>query len=396
MTPTTERYHLPATPTRLPAAVYVVAFATFSMATSEFILAGILGRVAESLQVSTQRAGMLVSFFAVGMIVGAPLMAWVGDRGTIQRVAGLSMAVFATIHVAMFWVTDFTVLAVLRVLSALAAAMVWSIGSAYIMRIVHPDAAGRAMSVLIAGPTLAALVGVPLGTVVADLFGWRASFVLIGGLCALVTIAVWSLPREGPPAEATVTSGPPAWLILRRSFPELSVIVLTQIALCSTYTYVTVIGREEGGLSEDQLAPLVFVYGVGALVGVLAAVRFRRRHRQSDFAAGVALMGVAAILVWATLGLGLMFLVPLAVFAASGYFIGGPLNSAAFHAVGASTAMVAALTVSAFNVGNMVGPLLGGWVAAEQGWGAVPLLSGAIAVSSLLLILLPGWRVRHG
>src|SRR5690606_29322779 len=116
------------------------------------------------------------------------------------------------------------------------------------------------------------------------------------------------------------------------------VIVLTQIALCSTYTYVTVIGREEGGLSEDQLAPLVFVYGVGALVGVLAAVRFRRRHRQSDFAAGVALMGVAAILVWATLGLGLMFLVPLAVFAASGYFIGGPLNSAAFHAVGASTA----------------------------------------------------------
>ncbi len=380
---------------RLPKGVYVMAFATFSMATSEFILSGILVQVAQSLQVSTQRAGLLVSFFALGMIVGAPLMARLGDRGTIRRVAGLSTALFAVIHVAMPWVTDFTTLAILRVVSALAAAMLWSTGSAYVMRIVHPAAAGRAMSMLIAGPTLAALVGVPLGTLVADHFGWRSSFLVIGCLGALVTIAVMTLPREPQRTEGTTKAGPSAWQVLARGWPELSVIVMTQVALCATYTYVTVIARH-AGVPADQMAVVVFIYGAGALAGVLAAVRFRRQLRQRDFVMGTAFMAVAALVIWAVVDLGFVFVAPLAVFAATGYFLGGPLNSAVFHAVGASTAMIAALTVSAFNVGNMVGPALGGWVGSDQGWGAVPLLSCLIAGVAMVFTLRPRWRAHHG
>jgi predicted MFS family arabinose efflux permease len=161
---------------RLPFAVYALALGTFLMLTTEFAVAGILPDIAADVQVSVAQAGMLITVFAVGMIVGAPLMAMLTLRMPQRVTLMLALGVFALGHVIVAAGSDFGVLLAARFLTALATGAFWAVAAAVATRVADPGSGSRAVGVVNAGGMLATVLGVPLGAFAGQLVGWRGTF----------------------------------------------------------------------------------------------------------------------------------------------------------------------------------------------------------------------------
>ncbi|WP_243769766.1 MFS transporter [Amycolatopsis acidicola] len=148
---------------RLPWLTYVLGAGTFLMGTTEFVIAGLLPELAHDLGVSVAHAGLLITAFALGMIVGPPTMAVATRRLPHRRTLVLALLAFAATHVVVALGSSFTVLLVARFLSALATGAFWAVAAVVATRAVGPAAGSRALGVVLGGGMLANVVGVPLG-----------------------------------------------------------------------------------------------------------------------------------------------------------------------------------------------------------------------------------------
>jgi DHA1 family inner membrane transport protein len=176
-------------PVRLPLVVYVLAVGTFLMLTTEFVVAGLLPEIAGDLGTSVSRAGLLITVFAAGMIVGAPAMALLTRRMQQRTTLLLALGVFAVAHVVVAVASSFALLLAARFVAAFAAGAFWSVASVVATRAAGPAASARALGLVGAGGMLANVVGVPLGAFAGQLSGWRGPF------WALAVLAVACCPR---------------------------------------------------------------------------------------------------------------------------------------------------------------------------------------------------------
>ena len=171
---------------RVPLVVHVLGACVFVMGTSEFMIAGLLPDIAGDLGVSIPEAGYLISAFAVGMIVGAPLMAVLTLRLPRRTTLVGALHVVAAGQAAGALAGGYGVLLAARVVTAVAMGAFWAVAAVVTVASVPPGARARALSVLLAGLTVSNVAGIPLGTLVGQQFGWRASFWLVAAL-AFVT-----------------------------------------------------------------------------------------------------------------------------------------------------------------------------------------------------------------
>jgi MFS transporter, DHA1 family, inner membrane transport protein len=178
------------TGTRLPRVVWVLAAGTFMLGTSEFMIAGLLPEVALAMRVSVARAGLLTTVFAVGMIVGSPVMALATRRTENRRTLLAALAVFAGGHIIAAVSASFALLLAARFLTALATGAFWSVAAVVATRTAGPDASARALAVVMGGLTLANVIGVPAGAAVGHLVGWRGPFWALAVLAAAGAVAI--------------------------------------------------------------------------------------------------------------------------------------------------------------------------------------------------------------
>ncbi|MGW4985808.1 MFS transporter, partial [Streptomyces mirabilis] len=184
-------------PARLPAVVYVLALGTFLMGTTEFVVAGLLPEIASDVQVSVARAGLLITVFAVGMIVGAPLMALLTLRLPKRWTLVLALGVFAVGHVILALGSGFALLLVARFLTALATGAFWAVANVAAARAAGPAASSRALGVVGSGAMLANVVGVPLGSFAGQVMGWRGPFWALAVLSAAAMVLIArQVPRD--------------------------------------------------------------------------------------------------------------------------------------------------------------------------------------------------------
>lgn len=167
----------------MPVPLYLPAMAVFAMGTSEFMLAGLLPDIASDLDVTLGTAGTLTSAFAVGMVVGAPLVAALARRW--PRRSGLLgfVLTFAAANAVGAIATSFPVLLATRVVAALANAGFLAVAVTTAATLVSPDKKGRALAVLLSGTTVATIAGVPGGSALGTVLGWRAAFWAVAVLC---------------------------------------------------------------------------------------------------------------------------------------------------------------------------------------------------------------------
>ncbi|MFI6743229.1 MFS transporter [Nonomuraea sp. NPDC050451] len=174
----------------MPFVIYVIGFGVFAQGTSEFMLSGLLPSVAGDLHVSLSEAGLLVSAFAVGMVVGAPLLTLATLK--LPRRAALIgfQVIFVAGHVAAALVPHFGFLLVTRVITATAYAGFWALASVAAVSLVTAGQRGKAMSVVAGGLSVSMIVGVPAGTLLAQHTGWQAVFWAVAAMTALSVAAL--------------------------------------------------------------------------------------------------------------------------------------------------------------------------------------------------------------
>ncbi|WP_415847564.1 MFS transporter, partial [Tsukamurella strandjordii] len=163
----------------MPLAIVILGFGIFAQGTSEMMLAGLLPELAVDLGISIPRAGLLISGFAVGMMVGAPVLALATLRWPKRRALLVFTAVFAVTHLISAATDSFAVLLAMRFAGAFVYAGFWAVAATTAMALVPADRRGRAMSVIAGGLTVATVIGLPAGTVLGQHAGWRATFLAV-------------------------------------------------------------------------------------------------------------------------------------------------------------------------------------------------------------------------
>ncbi|WP_307544567.1 Cmx/CmrA family chloramphenicol efflux MFS transporter [Streptomyces sp. V3I8] len=345
----------------MPLAVYVLGLSVFALGTSEFMLSGLLPAVADDMHVSIPRAGLLISAFAVGMVVGAPLLAVATLRLPRRTTLVALIGVFGLGQIAGALAPDYTVLFVSRVVSALACAGFWAVGAAVAVAMVPVNARARALAVMIGGLSIANVLGVPAGAFLGERLGWRAAFWAVGGASAIALAGVATLiPRIPLPDERPRLRNELRIYRDRQVWLTVSLIAFSAGGVFCAFSYLAPLLTDVAGLDEGWVPAVLALFGIGALLGTAIGGRIADAHLF-----GVLLSGIAASTVLlVTLALLAQYAVAAAALAfllgVSAFYTAPALNSRLFDVASAAPTLAAATTTAAFNLGNTAGPWIGG------------------------------------
>lgn len=379
----------------MPALLYLLAVAVFAQGTSEFLLAGLLTGISSDFGVTIPQAGLLTSAFAVGMVVGAPLMAALGRNLSPRWTLTGFLAVFIAMHLVGAVTNDFGVLLATRVVSALANAGFLAVTFSTVSTIVAPAHRTRALAVVLGGTTAALIVGVPAGALIGSLWSWRIALLAIAAISVPALIAVLvATPTtldEGDRARPLGTLGSELRTLLN---PLLQLVlllaVLVNAATFCTFTYLAPIVTNEAELDEWVVPAVLALFGVGAFIGVAVAGRLADRYGRQLLIWGAA----AHFCGWILLAVAAAYPVALCILV----FIQGGLSFAVGSALIGRVMMTAqeaptmggSFATVALNLGAIIGPILGG---VAFGWFAEP---GPVFVSAALILMVLLIGPAHG
>ncbi|ANY05481.1 MFS transporter [Pseudonocardia sp. HH130630-07] len=371
----------------VPRVVTVLALSIFVLGTSEFVLTGLLSDMAADLGVTISDVGYLMSGFAVGMIVGAPLMAVVTLRLPRFTTLVVMLVAVVVLHVLGALTSSYPLLMVVRVLSAVATGGFWSVAAVVTVSSVGPADRARALSRLLAGLIVSNIAGIPLGTVVGQQFGWRATFWLIALLAVAGLIGVVALvPRSWGSGEQRRLSTELTAFRSGRLWLALATTALYQAGMIGMLVYLEPLLTRVAGLDPGWVPAVQFGSGVGALGGIVLGGRIADRYPWPTLFAA---LGGSAVLL-ASLGLTAALPGAAPVLAVGLGFVAfvaaAPLNARVFALAGSAPTLASATNTSAFNVGNSLGPALGG-LAIAAGWAlTTPSLLGAVLTAGALVL----------
>ncbi|MGW2329899.1 MFS transporter [Streptomyces sp. NPDC001700] len=380
-----ERHARP--PARLPPVVYALALGTFLMGTAEFVVAGLLPEIAGDLRVGMAQAGMLITVFAAGMIVGAPLMAMLTLRLPRRLTLMLALGIFAAGHVVVGLGSSFGLLLAARFLTALATGAFWAVANVVAADAAGPASSSRALGVVGSGAMLANVVGVPLGAFAGQLMGWRGPFWALAVLAvAAMALMARCVPHDGGGGQQTVSvRSELSALRSGRLWLALAACATTTGGVLSAYSYISPLLTERAGL-DAGLVPLVLVgFGVGALAGFLVGGRIgdRRPHATTIVAAAVTTVLLLAICLLSGYAAPTAALV--ALLGLFGLGANPVLISLGVRYAGQAPTLGSALVVSAFNVGTAIGSRIAGYALDSSLQTTGPAVVGA-AIAALTLV----------
>ncbi|MYQ83746.1 MULTISPECIES: Cmx/CmrA family chloramphenicol efflux MFS transporter [unclassified Streptomyces] len=374
----------------MPLAVYILGLSVFALGTSEFMLSGLLPPIADDMNVSIPRAGLLISAFAIGMVIGAPLLA-VATLRLPRRTTLISLiSVFGLGQVAGALAPTYEVLFASRVVSAFACAGFWAVGAAVAIAMVPVNSRARAMAVMIGGLSIANVLGVPLGAFLGENFGWRSAFWAVGAASAVALVGVTTLipriplPEQKPrlKQEMSIYRDHQVWL-------SIVVTALAAGGVFCAFSYLAPLLTDVAGLDSGWVPTVLALFGIGALVGTTIGGRVADAHLFGVLMSGIAASTVflAALALFASnqmAAVGLSFLLGL-----SAFYTAPALNARMFNVAGAAPTLAGATTTAAFNLGNTGGPWLGGTVIdADFGFAATAWAGAAMTVLALVAVVI--------
>ncbi|MEU8764894.1 Cmx/CmrA family chloramphenicol efflux MFS transporter, partial [Streptomyces sp. NPDC048659] len=341
----------------MPLAVYILGLSVFALGTSEFMLSGLLPPIAEDMDVSIPTAGLLISAFAVGMVVGAPLLAVATLRLPRKATLTALISLFGLGQIAGALAPNYAVLFASRVVSALACAGFWALGAAVAIAMVPVGSRARAMAVMIGGLSIANVLGVPAGAFLGEHLGWRSAFWAVGAASAIALVGVLlKIPHIPRPTEKPRLR---AELAIYRDRQVLLSVLLTALAaggVFCAFSYLAPLLTDVSGLDEGWVSGVLALFGIGALVGTYIGGRVADAHLF-----GVLLSGVTASTVFLA-ALALLATSPVAtivltfLLGVSCFYTAPALNARMFNVAGAAPTLAGATTTAAFNLGNTGGP----------------------------------------
>ncbi|OFI38226.1 arabinose ABC transporter permease [Arthrobacter sp. SW1] len=390
--------HAPAqTRTRhLALAIFALAMGGFAIGTTEFAMMGLLKEIEHGLQISTPEAGNLISAYALGVVVGAPVFAALGAKLPRKNLA-LGLMLFLTVaNLSSFLAPDYATMLLTRFASGLPHGAFFGVAAVIAASLVAPSKRGWAISMVMAGLTVANVIGVPAATWLGQSFGWRLLFVVVGVIGAVTTALVWKfVPFEAAHPEASIRRELGA---LKRIQVWLALLigVIGFGGFFATYTYIAHTMTAVAGMPESMVPVVVALYGLGMVAGNILGGRIADKSVMGTIyrvlpAIALALVLYAVAAHWAWSALVMVFVV-----GGAGSMLVPALQARLLDASPDAPSLASSLNHSALNVANALGAFLGGVVIA-WGWGYVaPALVGAVlALLGLGVALLSGLLERR-
>jgi len=369
-----------------------LAAGAFGIGVTEFAPMGLLNIMAADLDVSIPAAGLLVSAYAFGVVLGAPLMTLTTGRIPRRTLLIGLMAIFTLGNLLSAVSTGYEMLLVSRVITSLNHGAFFGVGSIVAAGLVPANKRAGAVAAMFMGLTIANVVGVPLATWAGDQIGWRAAF---WGIAGLGVVAMAALRLTLPRVSAAATGNVLAELRVLGRGPVLAALALTVLgssAMFTVFTYIAPILEQETHASVAFVTAMLVTYGLGLTLGNWMGGRFADRSVDRTLIVTLALLSLllvafAVAMPWAGPAALLIFLWGVASFA-----LVPPLQMRVMAAAADAPNLASAMNIGAFNLGNALGALLGGAVIGTGlGFPAVALAGAATAALGLVLVL---WLAR--
>lgn len=372
------------------ASIAILAVAAFVIVTSEFLIVGLLPALARDLGIGVAAAGQLVTLFAVAVMVCGPfLTAWLAHLERKRLFIGI-LLLFAASNALAAVAPNIWVLALARLVPALALPVFWGTASETAGQIAGPERSGRAVSTVYLGISAAMLFGIPLGTLAADAIGWRGAFGLLSALslviAALIAVsmpAVRSAPAGGMKAQARI-------LASRYFLANVVLSVLVFTAMFTGYTYLAEMLEQSAGIAPQHVGWWLMGFGAVGLVGNwLGGLWVDRRPLATTAIFGAVLaLGMAASMAMAGKGVG--FVLALCVWGVANTALYPICQIRVMKAASGAQALAGTINVSAANGGIALGAVIGGVAISQWGAGNVGYVAAAIAVLAVLGAALVG------
>ncbi|MDN5744831.1 MAG: MFS transporter [Nocardioidaceae bacterium] len=376
-------------------AIFALALGGFTIGTCEFMTMGVLPEIADGVGVSVASAGHVISAYALGVVVGVPILAFFGAAVPRRAMLLALMGVYAAFNLLSATASSYEVLILARFLDGLPHGAFFGVASLVAASLVAPQRRGRAIASVMLGLSVANVVGVPLATFLGQQVGWRSTY-LLGGLLAVLTMAMVAAVVPSVPGDPEASGGKEA----REFFGSAQVWLTMAVGaigfggMFAVYSYIAKTVTEVGGLERGTVPVFVLALGIGMVVGTWLAGELAAwsvlRSLLGASGTGIVLMFLyylAAPGGWALLPVA--FLVTVA-----GSVLVVNLQLRLMDVAGQAVTLGAAMNHAALNIANALGAWLGGIViAAGYGYRA-PALVGA-SLATLGLLILCGSAVLH-
>ncbi|MFJ4842970.1 MFS transporter [Streptomyces sp. NPDC088746] len=380
----------------MPLALLALAIGAFGIGTTEFVIMGLLPDVAADFHVSIPTAGFLVTGYALGVVLGAPLMTALGTRVTRKRMLMLLMGLFVVGNVVSALAPSFGVMLTGRVIASLAHGAFFGIGSVVAADLVAPEKKAGAIAMMFTGLTVANVVGVPLGTFIGQTLGWRITFFVVAGLGVLGLLGVAKLVPEQPKPQGVRIRHELAAFRNVQVLLAMAMTVLGFGGVFAAITYITPMMTETAGFATSSVTWLLVLFGLGMVGGNLLGGKFADRHLMPMLY--VSLGALAAVLALFTLTAHnkIAAAVTIVLIGALGFATVPPLQKRVLDQAAGAPTLASAVNIGAFNLGNALSAWLGGIViAAGFGYTAPNWVGAALAAAALLLAVLSGVLERR-
>ncbi|MFF4905164.1 MFS transporter [Streptomyces sp. NPDC001260] len=380
----------------MPLALLALAIGAFGIGTTEFVIMGVLPEVAGDFGVSIPTAGLLVSGYALGVVLGAPLLTVLGTRVSRKKMLMFLMGLFVVGNTLSALAPSFGVLLAGRIVASLAHGAFFGIGSVVAAGLVAPEKKASAISLMFTGLTVANVVGVPLGTYIGQAAGWRVTFAAVAvlGIAGLLGVARL-VPETGRPESATVRT---EFAAFRNAqvWIAMAMTVLGFGGVFAAVTYITPMMTEVAGYSAGAVTWLLVLFGAGMFLGNLVGGRFADRALMPMLFTALGALSLTLLVFTATAHDKVLAAITLTLVGALGFATVPPLQKWVLDQASAAPTLASAANIGAFNLGNALAAWLGGVViSAGFGYTSPNWVGALLTGSALLLSLLAAYLDRR-
>lgn len=368
-----------------------LAVGSFGIGTGEFAIMGLLPNIADGLGVSVPGAGYLISAYALGVVIGAPLIALLGAKLSRRTLLLLLMLGFAIGNIASAVAPEIRSLAGARFLSGLPHGAYFGVAALVAASVARKGKRAQSVGRVMLGLTVATLLGTPLAAWLGQMFGWRSLFVLVGGIGLFTVILLWlTLPQDKVHAEAS-------------ALRELSALMRPQVWLTfafaavgfggmfAVFSYIASTATEVAGLSIDVVPIILAIFGVGMILGNILGAWLADRSLMKTLG-GMMSFNIVILMVFALTAAHPLMLCLCVFFIGFGVALAPAVQTRLMDVAGDAQTLAAASMHSAFNIANAAGAWLGGLaISAGYGYASTGWVGAALGAGGLALFGLSYW-----
>ncbi|WP_271005997.1 MFS transporter [Listeria seeligeri] len=366
-----------------------LAISAFGIGSTEFISVGLLPLIFSNMDVSISTAGLTVSIYALGVMVGAPVLTTMTAKMNRKNLLMLVMVVFIIGNLISAFAASFAILLTGRVIAAFAHGVFMSIASVIAADVVQPSKRASAIAVMFTGLTVATVTGVPLGTFIGQLFGWRMSFIFIVAIGVIALIANYFLVPKNLSSAKSISLKSIAQILLNKKIGI--VLLMTAFGYGGTFVVYTYLSPMfiKMGYTANMIVVLLIVYGIMVAIGNTIGGHFANEKPAKALFVMFSLQAATLLLLQFTspnpiLGLIVVMLM--------GFFAFMSVSGLQLYVVELAerylpetVSMASALNISAFNVGIAMGAFIGGLVTEYIGLSYTPIVGFLMVLIAIIL-----------